>query len=61
MSERELRRVGVLAQFGRMCWKLGTKIVGASSPQAKGLALEVRKKVTRPATNHPWKKWRPSW
>jgi len=26
----------VLTQFGRMCGKLGTKIVGASSPQAKG-------------------------
>ena len=25
-----------LTQFGRMCRKLGTKIVGASSPQAKG-------------------------
>jgi hypothetical protein len=25
-----------LTQFGRMCWKLGTKIVAANSPQAKG-------------------------
>ena len=29
--------------------------------KAKGHALEVRKKMHRPATNHPWKKWRPSW
>ena len=25
-----------LTQFGRMCWKLGTKIIAANSPQAKG-------------------------
>lgn len=25
-----------LSQFGRMCWKLGVEIHGASSPQAKG-------------------------
>ena len=30
-------------------------------PGAKGHAVEVRKKVHRPATNHPWKKGRPSW
>ena len=30
-------------------------------PRAKGHALEVRKKVHRPAADHPWKKWRPSW
>jgi hypothetical protein len=29
--------------------------------RANGHALEVRKKVHRPAPNHPWKKWRPSW
>ena len=31
-----LRGEEALTQFGRMCRKLGTKIVGASSPQAKG-------------------------
>ena len=30
-------------------------------PRAQGHALEVRKKVHRPAADHPWKKWRPSW
>lgn len=30
-------------------------------PRAQGHALEVRKKVHRPAADHPWKNWRPSW
>lgn len=30
-------------------------------PTAPGPALEVRKKVQRPAGDHPWKKWRPGW
>ncbi len=30
-------------------------------PRVQGHALEVRKKVHRPAADHPWKKWRPSW
>ena len=29
--------------------------------RAKGHALEIRKQVHRPASDHPWKKWRPSW
>ena len=30
-------------------------------PRAPGRVMEVRKKVHRPAADHPWKKWRPSW
>jgi len=30
-------------------------------PRAQGRAVEVRKKLHRPASDHPWKKWRPSW
>ena len=29
-------------------------------PRAKGHALELRKKVHTPATDHPWKQWKPS-
>ena len=29
--------------------------------RVKGHAREVRKKLHRPASDHPWKKWRPSW
>ena len=35
-ARERLRGQESLTQFGRMCRKLGTKIVGASSPQAKG-------------------------
>jgi hypothetical protein len=35
-AKEELRGEDPLTQFGRMCQKLGVKIIGASSPQAKG-------------------------
>jgi len=35
-AKERLRGEEPLTQFGRMCRKLGTKIMGASSPQAKG-------------------------
>ena len=35
-AQEGLRREEPLTQFGRMCRKLGVKIIGASSPQAKG-------------------------
>ncbi|MCZ6488989.1 MAG: hypothetical protein O7A06_00470 [Acidobacteria bacterium] len=30
-------------------------------PRAPGRVMEVRKKLHRPAADHPWKKWRPPW
>jgi len=35
-AKERLRGEAALTQFGRMCRKLGVKIIGASSPQAKG-------------------------
>jgi transposase len=35
-AKERLRGEAPLTQFGRMCRKLGVKIIGASSPQAKG-------------------------
>jgi transposase-like protein len=35
-AKEQLRGEAPLTQFGRMCRKLGVKIIGASSPQAKG-------------------------
>ena len=35
-AKQELRGEAPLTQFGRMCAKLGIRIIAASSPQAKG-------------------------
>jgi hypothetical protein len=40
-SQARSPQAGLLSQFGRMCGKLGIRIIAASSPQAKGRVERV--------------------